>query len=371
MIIAQLPTGDQLHKYMRCLVVPFQGKRKVMSTSMHNGGYREDLTAIYNHDVNPGVGRLDEHKYQDPDALKAFMENSLGLDYHKTANMATIVSIEDAVISSRSYDELSVTAVATASAELNAIRVGQSATSYEKRGEYTMLRPETINIMVFANADMTPGCMARTIVTTTEAKTAVLQELLAGSTRSAGIATGTGTDNVMVVANPESDNLLTYGGGHGKLGELVGVTVMEAVRASLEKHSGLSAKSQHSVFSRMARFGFDEESIIETYCKKESPQQIPLSRFMNYIHELSFKDENVTLTSLFVHLLDQLSWGLISAKEASYGGSLLLSNMSKAYGLDFDIIISQGNTAAQCTSNMLESYTVAIIEIANRLEDMQ
>ena len=364
MIIAQLPTGDQLHKYMRCLVVPFQGKRKVMSTSMHNGGYREDLTAIYNHDVNPGVGRLDEHKYQDPDALKDFMEESLGLDYHKTANMATIVSMEDAVISSRSYDELSVTAVATASAELNAIRVGQGATSYEKSGEYTMLRPETINIMVFTNADMTPGCMARTIVTATEAKTAVLQELIAGSNRTSEIATGTGTDNVMVVANPESDNLLTYGGGHGKLGELVGVTVMEAVRASLENHSGLSAKSQHSVLSRMARFGLSEEALIESYKAKDELMPLPLPQFIHNIHELSKKDEIVTLTSLYVHLLDQLSWGLISPKEAANGGSFILSGMGNVYGLDLDIQIAVGNSTDQCKVNMLKNYMEQLMNIA-------
>jgi len=57
MIIEKLPSGDEIHKYLRCLVVPFGGKRRVMSTAMHNGGYREDLTAVFNHDINPGPGK--------------------------------------------------------------------------------------------------------------------------------------------------------------------------------------------------------------------------------------------------------------------------------------------------------------------------
>ena len=175
---------------------------------------------------------------QGEDERKIFIEKSLGLNYETVAYMATIVSIESAVFSTQTYDELSVSAVATASLELNGGRVGEPATSYEKRGESIMLNPGTINIMVFVNADMSPGCLAQAMVVAVEAKTAVLQELLAGSMRSSRIATGSGTDNMMIIANTESDNLLTYAGQHGKLGELIGVTVMDAVRQSLDRHMG-------------------------------------------------------------------------------------------------------------------------------------
>ena len=56
MRIATLPAGDPVHRYDQCLVVPFAGARRVLSTSPMNGGYREDLTAVFNNDMNPGPG---------------------------------------------------------------------------------------------------------------------------------------------------------------------------------------------------------------------------------------------------------------------------------------------------------------------------
>ena len=120
MMVYKLSTGDKVHKYNRCLVIPFEGRRKVMSTSMHNGGYREDLTAIFNHDVNPGPGG--SCKYCKPgheEVIKRFIIDELGLDYDTVAYMATIVSMDSVAIKSETYDELTVTAIATASLEVN------------------------------------------------------------------------------------------------------------------------------------------------------------------------------------------------------------------------------------------------------------
>ena len=56
MKIYTLPTGDPVHRYSKCIVVPFTGKRRVLSTCPLNGGYQEDLTAVFNNDGNPGAG---------------------------------------------------------------------------------------------------------------------------------------------------------------------------------------------------------------------------------------------------------------------------------------------------------------------------
>jgi radical SAM protein with 4Fe4S-binding SPASM domain len=93
MMIDQLSTGDKVHKYQRCLVIPFEGKRKVMSTSMHNGGYREDLTAVFNHDVNPGPGMPCEYCGQAEEKTRQFIIDDLGLDYESVAYMANIKSM--------------------------------------------------------------------------------------------------------------------------------------------------------------------------------------------------------------------------------------------------------------------------------------
>ena len=357
MMIYKLPTGDKLHKYNRCLVVPFEGKRKVMSTSMHNGGYREDLTGIFNHDVNPGPGKLCEYcKPDQKELIKKFIIDELGLDYETVAYMATIVSMDSAAIKSENYDELSVTAIATASLEVNGGRVGEPATCYEKHGQSINLRPGTINIMVFVNADMTPGCMARSIVTATEAKTAALQELIASSLNSTGIATGSGTDNIMIIANAESDNTLTYAGKHGKLGELIGKLVMSAVKESLEKHMGLTEKSQHSMLARLKRYGVNEKNFIDKLDENSLDKKYSVAEFVDYIHSIDSKAEIVTLTSLYVHLLDQLNWALISIKEAETCGNIILKNIAQYLGTSLSLEDIHSKTKDECIKLMLESF---------------
>lgn len=362
MMIYRLATGDKVHRYNRCLVVPFSGKRKVMSTSMHNGGYREDLTAIFNHDVNPEPGRPCEYcQPGQEDKLKNFIIDELGLDYDTVAYMATIVSMESASIKTLTYDELTVTAIVTASLEVNGGRVGELGTCHEKYGEKINLRPGTINTMVFTNVNMTPGCMSRTIMTATEAKTAALQELIAGSLSSTGIATGSGTDNIMVVANADSDNLLTYAGKHSKLGELIGKTVMSATKESLEIHMGLSADSQHSMLARLKRFKVNDKSFIDKFSSSSMSDKYKISDFIDYIHRIDLNPDIVTLTSLYVHLFDQLIWDLISIEEVKSCGKVLLENIASNINSDTKIESINVNNKEECINIMIEQ----LIEVIN------
>jgi adenosylcobinamide amidohydrolase len=50
-------------------------------------------------------------------------------------------------------------------------------------------------------------------------------------------ATGTGTDNIMVVSGTTGPKV-SYTGGHSKIGELIGKAVYEAVVYALEKQNG-------------------------------------------------------------------------------------------------------------------------------------
>jgi len=54
MLLCTLTTGDAVHRYNKRIVVQFKGPRKVLSTSILNGGYREDLKAVFNHDCSTG-----------------------------------------------------------------------------------------------------------------------------------------------------------------------------------------------------------------------------------------------------------------------------------------------------------------------------
>ena len=49
-------SNDKVYKHMKGVAVVFGGKRSTLSTSIMNGGYREDLNGIFNKDENLGAG---------------------------------------------------------------------------------------------------------------------------------------------------------------------------------------------------------------------------------------------------------------------------------------------------------------------------
>lgn len=145
-----------------------------------------------------------------------------------------------------------MTAIVTGGIETNGGRVGDPADYYKPVEKPDKLG--TINIILILDADMPPGTLARALVTCTEAKTAAIQELLAGSNYSTGLATGSGTDQTIIVANSDSALYFEGAGKHSKMGELIGKTVTKAVKAALSKQSGLNPKTQHNVFRRLKTF---------------------------------------------------------------------------------------------------------------------
>ena len=99
----------------------------------------------------------------------------------------------------------------------------------------------TINIILLTNATLSDGAMARAIITATEAKTAALQDMDARSSVSPeNQATGTGTDNMIIVSGKEPSRSILYTGGHTKIGELIGVSTKIAVAEAIKKQDGSS-----------------------------------------------------------------------------------------------------------------------------------
>ena len=364
MMLGLTATGDPIHRYHRCLVVPFSGPRKVISTAMEHGGYQENLTAVFNQDVNPGPGQLCEHMEPgQEEKMNAFIREELGLDSDTVARMATIVSMESAAIKSETYDILTVSVVTTASLEVNGGRIGEKATSYEKNGEYVNLRPGTINIMVFVSGNMTPGCMARAMVTATEAKTAACQELMAGSLYSTGIATGSGTDNLMIICDSESTNRLTYAGKHGKLGELIGRLVRDTVKESLNQHMALNPVSQHRLLARMKRYGVTEGTFFKKFNELSKDRQRCFPEWIDRLHHLDQDDTIVTWTSLYVHLMDQLGWGLLSGPEAINGGLIILKQIAGVQSVNMKLSIKQHESVDMVIQKMVNSFVTTLSEM--------
>ena len=87
------------------------------------------------------------------------------------------------------------------------------------------------------NFSLTDGALARAIITATEAKTAALQDMDARSSVSPeNQATGTGTDNMIVVSGNWTKKPISSTGGHIKTGELIGASTKTAVAEAIKKH---------------------------------------------------------------------------------------------------------------------------------------
>lgn len=326
MELARLTTGDVVYRYDKSIVLVFSGPRKVLSTSLYNGGYHEDFEAVFNRDMTQGSGMPCESFAPTYVESMKIVAERLGLAPELTSGMGTAAHMENASIVSRSYKELTVTAIVTGGVETNGGRVGDPA-SYYKTAEK---KCGTINIMLVIDADLPPGILARALVTCTEAKTAALQELMAPSRYSTGLATGSGTDQTIVVANSESPLFFEGAGKHSKLGELIGLAVMAAVKEALKKQSGLTPAQQHDLLRRLRRFGVTEETLWQRYKEEAGDDALIKAQFIAALEKMIAVPALFPLGVLFIHLYDEHLWGLLEKEETWEAAEKLLKEMAAA-----------------------------------------
>ena len=329
MELARLTTGDIAYRYDKSIVLVFSGPRKVLSTSLYNGGYHEDFEAVFNRDMTQGSGMPCESFAPTYVESMKIVAERLGLAPELTSGMGTAAHMENASIVSRSYKELTVTAIVTGGVETNGGRVGDPA-SYYKTAEK---KCGTINIMLIIDADLPPGILARALVTCTEAKTAALQELMAPSRYSTGLATGSGTDQTIVVANSESPLFFEGAGKHSKLGELIGLAVMAAVKEALKKQSGLTPAQQHDLLRRLRRFGVTEETLWQRYKEEAGADALIKAQFIAALEKMIAVPALFPLGVLFIHLYDEHLWGLLEKGETWEAAEKLLKEMAAALRL--------------------------------------
>ena len=162
---------------------------------------------------------------------------TLGLRLSNVTFMSTGVDMEKVAFCEKSFDDFHVCCIATGGARNNALRMGVDEGQWVERVTGFQPKLGTINIILLTNVSLTWGAMARAIMTATEAKTAALQDLDYRSTPTPQIqATGTGTDNMIVVSGVNPNIVISHTGGHTKMGELIGFAAKQAVTEALKKH---------------------------------------------------------------------------------------------------------------------------------------
>jgi len=212
----------------KTLLVELKQPSAILSTL---DGPRQGITTVGNHYTPPPGWPLSHYRGLTQDRRAIYQV--LGKAENDTSLLFTGANMDNLAIKKEQFQDLTVYALATAGVEGNALRLSQDEGRYYE--------PGTINIIVMSNFQLSPRAMSRTIIDITEAKSAALQDLDIRSTEAAvrWQATGTGTDNIIVVGG--QGRVLENAGGHAKLGELVGKAVYQAVREAVAKQNGITS----------------------------------------------------------------------------------------------------------------------------------
>lgn len=208
------------------LLVIFPEKRLVLSNGVLNGGlfYGQSL-------LNHGASEKPEDYDKiiaDPVEYLACLAQSLGLE-DSVATM-TAVEMKDLVVEQERYADGSLCLLITGGVT-NAVRAGDPTQWKESEGSFEKIG--TINIILLTDLSLKGRALVDCVQVITEGKGAALQELGVRSTVANNLATGTGTDTVMVVSGLGKP--ITYGGTHSLFGEILGRLTIRGVKRALTK----------------------------------------------------------------------------------------------------------------------------------------
>ncbi len=172
--------------------------------------------------------------------LKKEFSNKIGLGQRDISLLFTGADIDNIAFNTESYKDIKVWTAVTAGVFGNAMRAGVDK-GYWLETEKGWKKIGTINILIFVNKRLTQEALASAVIRATEAKSAVLQELSIKSTYTPNlIATGTGTDNVVVVSG--YSGRFTSAGGHTVLGYMIARSVRKALFKAICLQNGVCNK---------------------------------------------------------------------------------------------------------------------------------
>lgn len=202
------------------------------------GGGMRLASLIANHQV-----RLDDpYAARAPRAYLARVIRQAGYEPRRTVMMMTGANIARAGHCVVSRTGFAVGAWCTAGFS-NALRVGDRATVAPERPARTN-SPGTINLVVMANRPMAREAFVEAVQIAAEGRALAILETGIKSVRSGALATGTGTDCI-VIAAPIASEMGSAGGcrvaeerycgKHTLLGELIGRAVMQSCERAFRR----------------------------------------------------------------------------------------------------------------------------------------
>jgi len=309
----------------------------VISTSARNGGQRDDLQYLVNHQSCEAKDHVERHLAIKESGQEGYHDQvceEIGIDSARAAVMGTAANMNYANIVTHEDAGIRVTAIVTAGVSGNATCAGDPAGWRETDGSWEQVNPVsgTINTMVLINHDLTEAALARGVLTMCEAKSAALARLAIGSLYSQDAATGTGTDQFCIAAARLGNTPLTSTSPHVMLGQLIGTAVRDATLETLRWQNGLEPSYTRSIFHALGRFGLKEATIFESLALLLAERPLDLLRKNS---KAAFYDPMVSAAAYAIAaILDRVRYETLPASIAceslrQQGASLAVALSSK------------------------------------------
>ena len=231
----------------KTLIIDFKEPLTIVSTLE---GERKGIESIGNHYLPPpSWGILHKSGLK---GERKLIYDILRKSEKNTSFIFTGADMDNLAVEKARFREMEVYALVTAGVRSNAMRMSED--------EGRFYEPGTINIIILPNMELTPRAMTRAIICVTEAKTAALQDLDIRSryTPLVNQATGTGTDNIIIVRG--TGIRIDVAGGHSKMGELIAKAVYSGVKEAVYRQNGLI--TPRNIFQRLKERGIGISELI-------------------------------------------------------------------------------------------------------------
>ncbi|MCF8051258.1 MAG: adenosylcobinamide amidohydrolase [Desulfobacterales bacterium] len=306
----------------KTLLVDFSEPMAVLSTLE---GTRENIETVGNHYASPPLWKIAYGGGVEP--VRNRVLSVIERPAASTALLFTGADMDHMAAAAASFKDLSVTALVTAGACANAMRMGKDTGGYYE--------PGTINILLLPGVRLTARAMNRAVITATEAKTAALLDLDVRSTYSGSEhrATGTGTDNIIVAQGRglRIDNT----GGHSKMGDLIARAVYNGVREALSRQNGLHAG--RSVFRRLKERDID---LFELLSESSCECIVDKGRVLQDLEEVLLVPRYAAFLLSSFSLSDEVEKGLIPDLSAFRDQCRQIAQeLSQTPGLQMDFLV--------------------------------
>jgi adenosylcobinamide hydrolase len=234
----------------RTLIIDLQRLYRIISSAPHGGGILR-ARSILNHQVpanpaslKPAVADRWRHPARDLGLLAGRLKVR-----RPVIGLMTAVPMPQLVVDREQCGPIWVECFCTVGVT-NAVRAGERPLSRSSHPRDA----GTINIILVTNATLTMTALVGAVQVATESKTGTLIAHKVRSTvRKASLATGTGTDAVVIASNLDGVHKTPYSGTHTEIGAMIGRLVSRCVQVGLSRSARWAQRSVTPPRSRSHR----------------------------------------------------------------------------------------------------------------------